>query len=269
MTIFKFDDYKDYFNSLMKNMPKEGYGQFKRVAAHLKVNSVIISQIFRGPRDLSTEQALEIAEYLGLSKLETDYFLLLVRYARAGTHKLKAHLKNEMQTMQEKSRDLKNRVSADKHLTNEARAIFYSSWYYSGIRLMTSIDGLNDIDGIANHLSLQRSTVKRVLDFLVANGLCVEKNGLIQMGPKTTHLESSSELVGRHHANWRLKGLQSMDSVGADELFYTGPMTLSEGTAKWIRGELVQLIQKVVEKVKDSKSEKLSCLNIDWFDIKK
>lgn len=269
MTIFEFTDYKAYFSALLKKMPHRGYGQLKRVAEHLQVNSVIVSQVFRGTRDLSVEQALDLSDYLGHTPAETDYFLLLVRHARAGTHRLKAHLKKEIQKQQEASRDLKHRIPSEKNLTEEAKAIFYSNWYYSGIRLLTSIDGFETVDAIAQRLDMPRASVKRVVDFLLEQGLCVQKGASLQMGPKTTHLEASSELVGRHHANWRIKGLQNMDSLKENELFYTAPMTLSGETARWVRRELVDTIQKIVTEVRDSKSEQLSCLNIDWFDVER
>jgi uncharacterized protein (TIGR02147 family) len=269
MSIYDFEDYKVYVLDVLKKMPQQGYGQFRKMAEHLQVNSVIISQVFKGDRDLSAEQALELCQYLGLSELETEYFVLLVQKARASTPKLRTHLKNKLQALQEKASDLKTRLPQDKALTEEAKALFYSNWYYSGIRLLTSIKGFNDVDSIAIAMHLPRATVKHVTEFLVAHGLCLEEKGKLSIGPRLTHLESSSPLVSRHHTNWRLRGLANQEPLSKDELMYSGPMSLSQKDMEWVRSRIVELIEDVVHRVKDSDSEKLACLNIDWFDFRK
>jgi uncharacterized protein (TIGR02147 family) len=266
MSVFQHTDYKESVLAILDSMPKKGYGQFRKIAQHLNINSVIVSQIFKGDRDLTEEQAFDLADYFGFTDLETKYFLLMVQVQRAGTQRLKQHLKKEMSEIKEKAQDLKNRVSREKILTDEAKSIFYSHWYYSGIRLLTSIPSFDNADSIAEKLKLPRSTVVRTLEFLKEYQLVIEEKDKFKMGPRTTHLESTSPHIARHHANWRMQGISKMDSIQPNELFYSGPMALSEEAADWVRAQLVDLIQKVVVKVSDSESERLACLNIDWFD---
>jgi uncharacterized protein (TIGR02147 family) len=268
MSIFEFDDYKVFILRLIKNMPKEGHGQFKRMAEHLQVNSVIISQIFKGDRDLTAEQAIELCPYFGFSELETEYFVLLVQKGRAGSHILKKHLGNKLQTLREKSADLKSRLPQDKVLSEEAKALFYSNWYYSGVRMLTSIPGFNNVDAIAAELRLPRKTVTSVVEFLLSHGLCIEDNGQITMGPQLTHLEASSLLVSRHHTNWRLRSIANQESLTQNEIMYSAPMSLSQKDVMWVRTRIVNFIEEIVNKVKVSKCETVSCLNIDWFDFR-
>lgn len=269
MTIYEFSNYKEFVLKLLKKMPKGGHGQFRKMALYLNVNSVIISQIFKGERQLTSEQALDLAEFLGLSGLETEYFVLLVQLERAGTHRLKAHFKKQLHELQEKSKDIKNRVPSQNHkLSEESKALFYSNWYYSGVRLLSSIKGFETVDTIAEELQLSRSNVKRIVTFLVDHGLCVEERGKIKMGPRLTHLEATSPLIARHHTNWRLRAIQNLEPLGKDELFYSGPMALSIEDARWVRAQIVDLIQSVVTRARDSESERLACLNIDWFDFR-
>src|SRR2546430_13286005 len=94
--LFEFTEYKQYVQNWLKNMPKNGHGQLSRIAKHLNISSVSVSHIFNGPRELSEEQAVELAEFFGFSELESEYFLLLVQLERAGTHKLKTKIKNKM-----------------------------------------------------------------------------------------------------------------------------------------------------------------------------
>ena len=52
-----------------------------------------------------------------------------------------------------------------------------------------------------------------------------------------------------------------------NELAYTAPMTLSENDAQRIRAALADVVQNVDGIVGPSPSEKLYCLNIDWFEV--
>lgn len=70
MEIFDFTDYKKFIVSLLKLGPKKGRGSLKKMAEHLQVNSVVMSQIFKGDRNLNLEQAWELSEYFGFSELE-------------------------------------------------------------------------------------------------------------------------------------------------------------------------------------------------------
>ncbi|OQW46980.1 MAG: hypothetical protein A4S09_16175 [Proteobacteria bacterium SG_bin7] len=265
MNIFDYKNYKKYINDRIENMPKRGHGQYRKLSHFLSVNSVNVSQIFRGDRDLTIEQACELCEYFGLSDLEGQYFLGMVEYNRAGTHKLKKMIMKRLEEISEKSQDLKSRLKHEKYLSEEAKSTFYSNWYYSGIRLLSGVNGYNDVDRISEYFGLSLVTVRRVVDFLLQYGLCVDRDGKIAMGPSSTHLEASSPLVGRHHMNWRLLGIENMEGIDSSELFFTMPCSLDSKNLKLIRKELVDVIERITKLIDDAPSEELACLNIDLF----
>lgn len=265
---FEHDNYKDLVRALLASMPRKGYGQLRKIAEHLNVSAVIVSQVFGGDRHLTQEHALDLCSYFGFSPLETEFFVLLVQMERAGNHRLKKFYQVKLSELREKSRDVKSRVAQDIELDESAKALFYSNWYYSAIRLASSIDGVHTVDEIAEFLHLPRATVKQVTEFLIAKRLCLEDDGKIRMGPSLTHLEQSSPLLPRSQSNWRLRGLHNLETKAADELFYSAPMALSVADVEWVRARLLALIEEVVVRVKVSESQKLACLNIDWFDFR-
>ena len=73
--------------------------------------------------------------------------------------------------------------------------------------------------------------------------------------------------MNRHHSNWRLKSLQAMEKITDADLYYTGPMALSQDAASSIRKLLIELVEKSTKMASNSDSETLRCLNIDWFKI--
>lgn len=267
MTLFDYSSYKSFVNDWISRQPKKGHGQLRQLSLKLKINSVVMSQVFRGSRDLTLEQGLGVCQFLGLSELERDYFLLLVQKNKAGTHELKQVLESQLEKLREIAKALKNRITHQK-FSDESKATFYSQWYYSAIRLAASLEKLNSADSIAQHLNLERALVAKVLEFLLRNKLVVETKKGLDRGPQVTHVGHDSPYVNRHHLNWRLKALQSMETVSDSHLFYTGPMALSHEAASEIHKMLIDFVQRSTSRAAASESQVLRCLNFDWFPIK-
>ncbi len=266
MILFEYNDYKKYINDWINEQPNHGHGLLRQISLHLRVNSVVMSQVFRGDRDLTLEQALELCLYIGLTDIERDYFLLLVQKDRAGSDKLKKVLQIQIENLAASALSLKNRIKHQK-FSDEDKSIFYSQWFYSAIRLGTSMPNLNNIGSIAEYLNLDRILVSKVITFLLKNKLILENQNGFSMGPQVTHVGHDSPFVNRHHTNWRIQSLKAMEKNKDTDLFYTGPMALSNKMTKEIHQTIIEVIEKTTKKVAASDSETLRCLNIDWFSI--
>lgn len=267
-SLFESDDYKSYVRAWIQTQPKNGRGQLLRIAKLLGISSVSVSHIFSGPRHLSPEQAAEVGEFLALAPIEDEYFQLLVAEARAGTPKLREKTRKQREQVRERARQVKSRITLDGQITEAVQALFYSEWYFSAIRMLTAIDGFHSVTAIAERLRLPKPLVRETLEFLTRHGLCVEKNGGYHIGPKKTHLGADSALANRHHANWRLRGLENMQGTGPEEMFYTAPMHLSVAAMRQVRAELVESVARAIKIVSAAESEELACLNIDFFRVK-
>jgi uncharacterized protein (TIGR02147 family) len=267
MNLFGYNDYKKYVNDWIDDQPSNGHGQLRQMSLHLQINSVVMSQVFRGDRDITLEQALELGQFIGFTDIERDYFLLLVQKARAGTEKLKKVLQIQIETLATSALSLKNRIKHQK-FSDEDKAVFYSHWYFSAVRLGVSLPHLNNISSLAEYLDLDRALVSKVFIFLLKNKLIVENEKGFDMGPQVTHVGHDSPFVNRHHSNWRIQALRAMEKSRETNLFYTGPMALSNSVAKEIHQTIVDLIEKSTKKVAASDSETLRCLNIDWFEVR-
>lgn len=268
-SIFDFTNYKTFVKEWIQTRPDGGRGQLSRIGKLLNISSVSVSHIFNGPRDLSAEQAEELSDFFNFTETETAYFILLVQIERSGTERLRSRYKRDAQKVRDENLRQKVQVRQTKKLDEATKAQFYSNWYYSAVRLTSGIENMDTIEAIAERLNLSRNIVREVVDFLLQHGLCVEENNRIKLAPMSTHLEGNSLLVNRHHANWRLKGIQNMESISKEELFYTGPMVLSVETMAEIRKMLADMVELVIQKVIPSPSEQLACLNIDWFKVER
>jgi uncharacterized protein (TIGR02147 family) len=268
LSIYEYREYKPFLLDLIRTYPKAGRGQARKLSEHLAVNSVVVSQILAGDRHFTPEQSLKVAHFFGLDERATDYLVLLVNFARAGSKDLEAHYEKKLEKLRREILNLKNRVVEHRELNDPEKGIFYSNWFYSGIRLLSSIEGYKSVEAIAGYFGLSRAKVADVISFLLSMGLCKEqKDGKITIGTTATYVDAASPFVNSHRRNWRMKALERFSEIRDGDLFYSGPYSLSQKDADHIRKELAKLVAECSKRVADSPAEKLYCLNVDWFEF--
>lgn len=266
--IYDFTDYKRFLHEAIGSMPKKGRGQARRLAEHLRVHPVVVSQVLAGKRDFTHEQALDVAGYFGLDERATEYLATLVLRARAGTRRLEAHLTKRLDELRDEARKLKNRIPEHRRLSHEETAVFYSSWVYSAIRLLTHVPGFQDAESIAGYFALPRAKIASVLEYLVSRGLCEkDAKGRFGLGTTATFLDAESPFVQNLHRNWRLKSLERLATRRDNDFYYSAPCTIAKKDKDLFREELTKFVQEFVKRAKASKAEELACLNIDWFSF--
>jgi uncharacterized protein (TIGR02147 family) len=266
---FQFDNYRKFIEKRLSAMPNKGYGQLSQLARFLRVHTTLVSQIIRGHKELTTDQAALVAEYFGLSELETEFFVLLVQLERAGNQTSKAIYKRQLQRIRDQSQSISKRVAVEAKLSEEERAVFYSDWAYSAVRQAVAIPGIDSVDSIAKYLKLSREKVQRYTEFLIRTGLCKISQNKLTVGTQSTHVEASSPWVRVHHTNWRQQAVNSLDVPSKDDLHYTLPLTISANDSEILREKILQFIEQAKKIVDPSPSEEMFCLNIDWFKVSK
>lgn len=266
MNVFEFKDYKQFLNLWLKDHPKGGRGQIKKMADHLRVSTTLLSQVLKSTKHFSLETAAEITEYLGLNEKEAEYFLLLVEHQRAGGFKLKKILEKKLEREQQNGSQLQNRLKKDRQLTDEEKMQFYSSWIYSAVRILSALPEMTNAKMISERLHIPLGIANNVIHFLLENNLCRIENNKLTYGAYRTHIGKDSPYVIKHHQNWRLKGFQSMELRRDEDLFFTQPMALSLEAAEKIRLMLPGIIEQIHVVSGPSESEVVRCINIDWFE---
>jgi uncharacterized protein (TIGR02147 family) len=264
-SIFATDDYRTIVQEWVAS---RGRGEYRRIAAALKMHTTLVSQVFNGRKCLTEEQASRLCDYLGLDGLEGDCFLKLVQLERAGDESLRARFRRHLKQLRAQAKEAKSRVPEATELSEQDRAIFYSSWQYSLVRLATSIEGTQTVPELSSRLSLSRARVNEILGFLVARGLCVrDQNGRYRRTEKNTHVEASSPLAVRHHQNWRAKALELLEHADADDFSFTAPVSLSRKDIPKVRERLLDAISEIAKTIENSGSEELVYLGMDWIKV--
>jgi uncharacterized protein (TIGR02147 family) len=266
-TIWNYDNYKLFISDFFANFPGNGRGQFKKLAEKLKVHSTLISQIIKGPKHFSFEQAYGVTRFLGLNENETEYFFELLSYEKAGTADLQKYHKNRMSKLIIKSQTITARVGKSHELSEEDKLQYYSDWKYIAIWLATSINSLKDETGIATRFNLTREEVMEIMQFLLDKGLCTRSDLGLAMNISKTHIPAGSPLTVNHHLNWRLKGIDFVRNVSSDELAFTAPFSVSKKDFGIIKDKILALIEDISKLVSKSEPEVVACLNIDQFFV--
>jgi uncharacterized protein (TIGR02147 family) len=268
MNLFEQDDYKEALKTIMDARKATQKGQSRKLAEYLGVHPTMVSQVMTGNKDFTEEQIILVCEFFYLPKLDSQYLLVLLQQERAGSKKLKNYFQELKEQVRKQALQVSHRVDKNRQLSEGEKSVFYSSWLYASIHLLTTLDKTVYFDDICKKLNLHPSKGREVLDFLIQIQMVVEKDGVFSSGPVATHLESNSPYLIKHHTNWRLKAIQTSESLTEEELMYTANVSLSKKDFALLREEFMQMIQRFVSVVKPSPAEDIAQLNLDFFWIR-
>jgi uncharacterized protein (TIGR02147 family) len=266
-SIFNYQEFGHFLLYELEKNTQLKRGEKKRIAEYLNIHPTLLSQIFSGSRMFTDEQVFLLGEYLGLSDIESDYIFILHQLSTVQNKKFKEKLIKKREAQKLRSLNLSERLEKDKVLSDEEKAIFYSSWQYSAIRICASLKGGRTREEMAERLGIEKKQVSEILEFLVKAELCKMKNGRYYHHANRTHLDKSSPYLKQHHSNWKIKSIQKMDRTSLEDLSFTAPLSLSNKDFNFLREEMVQLIKKVSDTVKETEPEDIFCLSLDFFKI--
>lgn len=265
MDIFTYKDYRKFLNDWLFLEKKQHRLNASILAEKIQVHPTFISQVLKGNKDFSSEQWLNICEIIKLTEIENDYLHFLLLQNRAGTNQARFFYQKKLDEILKKRLQLQERMTDHRQLTDQERSVFYSSWIYSAIRLFTACNEGQNLDQLSKKFQLSKSKTDEILNFLCAANLCKFENGKYHMSDQHIHVPANSPFVVRHHTNWRLRAINSLENTSTEEMSFTAPMSITKKDFLLIREKIVKLIQEVIEVAKASEAEDLATLTIDLF----
>lgn len=167
INIFRYLDYRKYLKQVIhKDESTRGFQG--RLASAAGCQRSYLSQVLNGSQNLTLEHAMGIADFLDLSDLEVDYFILLIQYQKISQPELKTKIKGKLNQTRARAENLKDRLSDRDILSIEAEQMYFSNWYWSAIHLLLGIDGISKPSDIARYLDLPEELVLETLRGLAA-----------------------------------------------------------------------------------------------------
>lgn len=265
--VFDFTSYKAYLDGVLKGKPAGGRGFRAQMAEAIGCQRAFVSQVLQGDAHFNLEHGDKLNQFLQHTKEEAHFFLVLIQYARAGTESLRQYFREQMNIVLDHRLQLKSRIRSEDALTHEQKARYYSSWHYGAARVALTIPSLRTKEVLAKKLQLTIPQLQPILDFLLLTGLIEQKGNEFHPTTRHMHLGNDSALVSKHHTNWRIRSIQSFDTEGAKDLHYSSTVSLSQEDALKIKAILVNNVEEVQKRIRDSKEETLFSFCLDFYEI--
>jgi uncharacterized protein (TIGR02147 family) len=263
--IFAYAHYRPYLKARLEVTGARGHKT--QIAATMSVQPTYISQVLQENAHLSLEQAEAANLFFKHTAQESHFFMLLLQKDRAGTKTLREYFRKQLDEVLKSRMILTERLGNSQQLQEKDRSWYYSSWIPSTVHIATTLPTLRDVDAIAEALQLSSEKTLETLDRLESLGLVRKEGFKFLPGLQEIRLGNDSHHILKHHTNWRLKAMQSLELERIQELHYSGVVSLSKSDVNRIKDRLLEVIKDSIEIVRESKEEELFCLSLDFFSL--
>lgn len=260
--LYRFILYREYLKTALA--PR---GKRKELSKFIACQTTFLSNVLAGQANLSLEHSMRACAFLNLNEQESHYFMLLVHYAKAGTPELESYYLKQIRSLQERENTISNRISEHKTLPVEEQAILYNSWLYVAIHILCAVSELQSRAALRDHLRLPAREVDPIIEFLVQHGVLDESRGRLKQGSARIHLPKGSPFLPKHHTNWRIKAIQSLDHERTQDLHYSMVMSLSKADVEKMRRIILEAIQRTEQVLRETGDEVVYSFCIDWFRV--
>lgn len=266
MRIWEFTHYRDY---LTEKLGPEGSrtGLRKKLAEAIPVHTTFVSQVLKGRTEFSLEQAEAVNSFFEHTDDEGEYFILLILKDRSTNEKLKKRFEKKMQMMRDERLNIKARLDSTDSIAMKDRERFYSSAVYGAIHVLVAIPQFGSIEALAEATKLSRSRVREIVDFMIRVGVLKENSGKIETGTNHIHLENDSELILKHHTNWRYHTISNLQFLDRDDVHYSACLSLSVEDAFKLKESILANLKQNVDVISKSKEEVAYVMCFDFYKL--
>jgi len=266
MNIFSYMDYSHYIADSLKARGKI-HGSKKKLAEAANCQPSYLSLVLRNKAHLTLEQAKNLCQHWRLAAEETDYFLLLVCYSRAGTLELKNYYREKLKTLKADRENLRKRIRSAETFPDSLASVYYSSWIYMAIHLLITIKEFQLSLAIADRLQISEESVLQTLHELEKMGFARQEGKRWVNAGQEYHLPRESRFVILHHANWRRRAVDNSLLKKSSDIHFTSVSSLSKADIEKVRELILGMIDSSREVIGPSHEEELVCFSVDFFEV--
>ncbi|MDO9182118.1 MAG: TIGR02147 family protein [Bacteriovorax sp.] len=267
MDIFDVKGYKQF---LLKQMPTSGKerGLRSKLAEFLGCQLSYVSLVLTTEKhQLSLEHGQKVCNFFNLNDSETDYFILLLSKARAGSKDLVLFYEKKIDSILKHRQDIKSRIKNHASLDKADQALYYSDWYYTAIHMILRCNHSINSKDLSNLLGLSIEKVHDCLAFLEKAGILSKEKGKYKIHDVRIHIGQNTPWLNAHHKNWRNRAILALDNKEEDDVHFSMITSISESAASAIRKKILLMIQENEPIIRDADDKVVYSLNLDFFKI--
>lgn len=261
-------DYKDYRKFLQDLVTKQGPKVFTQVelAKAMECQAAYLSQVLKERADLTEDHGVKLCQYLRLTEAETDYFLLILRWAKAGTPALRKYLEEARQKSHDLHREVESRISSVKNKElNEFNLYYCSSWIPAVLHSATSCESLQTVSSLMQRFGLEKEVVEHHLQHLERFGLVKFEKGRWIFQGGSLHFSKNSSMDQNFQMSRRLHAMNSIFTRQPEDIHYSTLLSVDAPTARKIRDLLINSIENIHKKAEPAPSEEIYSVCLDFF----
>lgn len=262
-SIFQFNAYVPYISSRITAVPERG--QVSLIAAAIQCQRSHLSRVMSGQLQLTMDQAFRLSRFLGHEQDEEDYFLKLVEWERSGDVLYRKKLETDLAKMKQAQEDISTRLNQASIGASEKESVYYASWHWSALHILTSIPSYQTAAKIAERLSLPLSFVQTSLSRLAEFGLVTHSRGRWEISTGSIHLPKTSVMNSVQHTNWRMRAILDSQDLNSRSVHYTVVQGLSRADFEIIKQKLLRFIDEYRNIAAKSDQEDLYSFQCDLF----
>ncbi len=268
LDVFTYKDYKTFIREqIEEHRQTRGYRQLLADAAGCQ--RTYLSQVLNSHIELTPEHAVGMTNFWDLGSSAAEFFLELVNLSRAGTPALKKLILSRLERLKKSQGDLAERIKAPTLQAGSYEALYYSTWLFSALHIVTRLRSCRTAAGAAAYLGIPEDLVRGYLSALEDIGLVKEERGQWHSLAGNLHLPKASPYLWRHHQNWREAALREAQAPEDSSIHFTSVHSLSLRDSEKVADLLRELIVKSRQLIEPSQDEVVTSLCIDYFTVGK
>lgn len=263
--VFDYINYQDFILDILQaRRPKLKQNQLAQAAG---CQPAYLTRVLKKEADLSVDQLLGIADYLDLPQDDVDFLIQLLMMSKSASAKGKNYFKKQIDVKIKRQNSLDDKMKGKKQLQDEVKNYYYSSWIISAIHVATSIPEYQTKANLKKALNISNERLTEILDFLKENKLIVYKEDKYALETTNVFLKKDDNFINRHHQNWRIRAMQSLESVEEEDFHYSTVYSISSDDVLKIKKNLIEQVANIMKIVEPSKEEKIFALTMDFFNV--
>ncbi len=266
-SVFNYAYYVDFLRASVRAQSAFGLSQ-AALARAMDCQPAYFSQVLKERVQLTEDHAIKLAEFLGLNENETDYWLILLRHAKASTPELRRFLESQRQKHLSRRTELEHRLKVKSKELEEELALYYcSDWVPGAIHMATSCKSFQTVESLSQRFSLPQQLVSKHLFELQRLGLVKFKNNRWIYGDHSVHFSKNSLLDPTYQRTRRLLAMNSVSNREPEDFHYSVFFATNPMTRKQLRQMALDFVEQFHKKVEPTDSEEVFSLNLDLFRI--
>ncbi|MBI1860826.1 MAG: TIGR02147 family protein [Deltaproteobacteria bacterium] len=243
----------------MRTLRNESYS-LRSFARDLNLSPGRLSAILNRGAGLSEANARRIAEVLGLSGSEAEYFFTLTMSAHARSARGRIQAKKTLQSL-----------LCTEHGISLRSFSSISDWYHLALLELVQLSGFKNEDKwIANALGLKRSFVRPAIGRLINAGLLTQMGTTLVAVTRSNRVESgiSSSSIRRFHSQIIAKAHDSVHRQSLDERYLRSLiLAVDRHGMALVREKIDRCLEEIKTISEKSRKERLYCCAIQFFNL--